>query len=882
MSTSTLGSSDSSSFALHKLPLSEMSSEGFSADADSAWRRLKPYRGPQTNVFEQQMVPSLAGAPTSSAASKSRAGRQARQQNHHNNHQQLVFHQTQQAAPLDQWASEIEAVQVASGGIYAATWTGAHNSADYIAFANSSRSKAEFRVYKPAYQQQGQQSSSSATASLKLDLVSSIKFPVAAKGSGSCGWYDNHVALPARDGSVAVFQWRKSSHSAGPVPIEEPSLATTLTYNSVPSSAPLATPRASQATGAGSHSPLLPQWCLSVDMVGNQVVGTRASENIVWNLERPNQPIWVRKVQTLTTGAPVAPPFGRIVKWAPATLWPQQANYARGGLDGSVKLFDIRQPSDSEAALVWANPLSTLGTGGGCAINSMAWCPFVGWWLCTAREDGVVSLWDLRWNGAAAVEIHNAPPQITDISWSPNSIDFIGISSLLRSSSALSVWNLRLPEHAVASISTTVAAAQKNEIGEDASNPLSTAPPMGGCCFIPGVSAVAPLLGVSASGGQLLSLRVNLEQMKRLSPLQPPIDSAAASPIPPNASSVAAAVLLKAPPKNKSVLTIEQNIYVRQFGVAFRAALELALSLRAEGRTQEANMVLANCYQRVGPEGLPPAIPRPAPAPGMVPAASSTVPATEYASSTKAQLEFYSYYIPPNYPDVMWPAVDPAVMFDIEILKMNLELEILKPHELERSTDDIIEFLNRSITTIDAQLLLKTLQTLRTSASFIAALNLGANVAKTYSEWLSGKNSTSNVPGLGARTGLFNPATTLVDTDGLGVLYFLNLMNAVMWPTLFESSDDYTAGKSFKVGAATSRGASASPASTISWTTSPEYSPIWGQNDLKITPEKLEKQLFLMKDFLAALWGSSKTSYVAHAPIYLFELRHKLNFVVSW
>jgi hypothetical protein len=384
---------------------------------------------------------------------------------------------------------------------------------------------------------------------------------------------------------------------------------------------------------------------------------------------------------------------------------------------------------------------------------------------------------------------------------------------------------------------------------------------MVGCCFVPGVSAIAPLLGVSASGGQLLSLRIQQDQLKRLTPVQPAaVADSSSSPIPAEPSPLPAAILTNQPPKNKAVRFIEQNIYVRQFGIAFKAALELALQLRTDGRTQEANMVLANCYQRVGPEGLPPAIPRPQPAFGIT-VAGSPVPASEYASSTASQLEFYSYYIPPNYPDVMWPAVDAAIMFDIEILKMNLELEILQPHELERTVDDVIEFLNRSITTIDAQLLLKTITSLRSSASFISALTLGANIARIYSDWNAGKNSTT-APGMGARTGLFSPATTLVDTDGLGTLYFLNLMNAVMWPTIFESNDDYTSGKSFKVGTTSSRSAaSASAASTtISWTTSPEYSPIWGQADLKITPEKLSKQLFLMRDFYQALWGSSKTS----------------------
>jgi len=38
-------------------------------------------------------------------------------------------------------------------------------------------------------------------------------------------------------------------------------------------------------------------------------------------------------------------------------------------------------------------------------------------------------------------------------------------------------------------------------------------------------------------------------------------------------------------------------------------------------------------------------------------------------------MEHYSYYIPPNYPDHLWPTVNNRVMFDIEVLKMNLELE---------------------------------------------------------------------------------------------------------------------------------------------------------------------------------------------------------------
>src|SRR5690606_9262110 len=40
-----------------------------------------------------------------------------------------------------------------------------------------------------------------------------------------------------------------------------------------------------------------------------------------------------------------------------------------------------------------------------------------------------------------------------------------------------------------------------------------------------------------------------------------------------------------------------------------------------------------------------------------------------------AELDEYSYFIPPNYPDHLWPEVDAAIMFKIQALKISLEID---------------------------------------------------------------------------------------------------------------------------------------------------------------------------------------------------------------
>lgn len=38
-------------------------------------------------------------------------------------------------------------------------------------------------------------------------------------------------------------------------------------------------------------------------------------------------------------------------------------------------------------------------------------------------------------------------------------------------------------------------------------------------------------------------------------------------------------------------------------------------------------------------------------------------------------MEQFSYFIPPNYPETLWPEVDAAIMFRIQDLKTSLEIE---------------------------------------------------------------------------------------------------------------------------------------------------------------------------------------------------------------
>jgi hypothetical protein len=80
-------------------------------------------------------------------------------------------------------------------------------------------------------------------------------------------------------------------------------------------------------------------------------------------------------------------------------------------------------------------------------------------------------------------------------------------------------------------------------------------------------------------------------------------------------------------------------------------------------------------------------------------------------------------------------------MFDIEMLKTNLELEQAVRNndaaEILRSADDIADFLRRSISSVDAVLLYKALALL-TGYDLIGALHLGSQIASIYADWQKG------------------------------------------------------------------------------------------------------------------------------------------------
>jgi hypothetical protein len=107
--------------------------------------------------------------------------------------------------------------------------------------------------------------------------------------------------------------------------------------------------------------------------------------------------------------------------------------------------------------------------------------------------------------------------------------------------------------------------------------------------------------------------------------------------------------------------------------------------------------------------------------------------------------------------------------------------------------------------------------------------------------------------------------STLTDTEGVGAQHFLNIVNLLLYPTVYEEDDVKkkkradvspdslnTAGRSFKL-------------------TTNKLNPFGLSldsgslgSDTKITAEKLSKQLAFLRDFYRLLWGPQHYSYVTH------------------
>lgn len=306
------------------------------------------------------------------------------------------------------------------------------------------------------------------------------------------------------------------------------------------------------------------------------------------------------------------------------------------------------------------------------AIRDIASNPFIPYWIATAGSDSMVNIWDIRTGKAPVIQLSNHLNSVNSISWSPVNCDILLSGG---SDRRFNVWNLRqAPYYVVGTVehldTSVVSVGFTNE------------------------RPFPPVFAVTASG----TIEHITLTPKFLNSMTPSLYGQ----------------------QRQAIKQVEKEIYTRNFEDGFRKAYNFALKLQSEEeRTVEANSLLSICYQRQPP--------------------------TEYSVAELARgpiitvdqflkdLEFFSYHIPPNYPDHLWPSVTQKLMFDIEVLKLNLELEqcIRKDDvkELLKMSSDIVEFLKRDPNSIKRELLTQILSILM-SYNYLATLDMGSQIAR--------------------------------------------------------------------------------------------------------------------------------------------------------
>jgi hypothetical protein len=220
-------------------------------------------------------------------------------------------------------------------------------------------------------------------------------------------------------------------------------------------------------------------------------------------------------------------------------------------------------------------------------------------------------------------------------------------------------------------------------------------------------------------------------------------------------------------PQKDAVKRVERAIFTRNFANGFQQAYQLAQKFLTENRISQANKLLNICYQRqaVTDPAFSAKIESAAPSAKSAATASQSAsssstntistasssgvlttgdanksaPVEMVATITKDQFEkdllFYSYYIPPNYPDHLWPAVDQKLMFSIEALKMSIDLEQFirdeDASELVKILPDVADFMKRDPTSVDIAILFRLFSVLL-PADFLASLELGHQLARVF------------------------------------------------------------------------------------------------------------------------------------------------------
>ena len=542
---------------------------------------------------------------------------------------------------------------------------------------------------------------------------------------------DNLIAIAMEDGSISLYNLKDSATRKF---IEEPKKIATLSVPAkvVGTSAPTMSTTLSSA-GVEKRSFPLPRQAIAMDLTANgpptSSSGTSSQRLMaqfqdaiyVWDTSRTDAPIQMLKTSVATT---------RSLRWCP--LASSHSHISRGSLSGTVKIYDLKARDPNVP--VWNVKKAHVG-----AIRDLTWNPFIPYWFATAGSDSVIQIWDTRFGGKPVRTLTDHSNSVNSVSWSPTNVDILASGGADR---RFKLWNLRAEPHCVISTLGLWDSSVQN-VGWVRTRPNP------------------PVFAVSATG----IVQACLPTPEFMLPMVPSLGG----------------------PQKDAIKQVERAIYTRNFATGFQRAYQLAQQFLAENRISQANKLLNICYQR--PDVTEPAFPKPPP-----PSLSSTATASSVsvlttqststtnlltvkssasaplsqmaqtasmlslneappklpppelkATITKDQFEqdllFYSYYIPPNYPDHLWPVVDQKLMFSIEALKMSIDLEQLirdeDSTELVKIQPDVADFMKRDPASMDIQLLFRLFAVLL-PADFLSSLELGYQLARVFT-----RNTTS-------------------------------------------------------------------------------------------------------------------------------------------
>lgn len=513
---------------------------------------------------------------------------------------------------------------------------------------------------------------------------------------------DNLIAIAMEDGSINLYNLKDTATRKF---IEEPKKIATLsapTKVAGINSTAMATSLSS--TGVEKRHFPTPRQALALDLTANGPPSAASSSSpqrllaqlqdsiYIWDVTRPESAI--HNLKTTVVSA-------RAVRWCP--LSPGHQHLSRGSTSGAVKIYDLKSRDPSTP--VWHVKKAHDGV-----VRSIAWNPFIPYWFATAGSDANIHIWDTRFGAHPVRTLLDHSNAVNSISWSPTNVDMLASGGADR---RFKLWNLRVePHYMISSLGLWDSAVVG--VGWTQTRPN------------------ASVFGVSATG----IVQACLPHSDFMLPMVPTLEDN----------------------QKDAIQKVERSIFTRNFADGFHKAYLLAQQYLAENRIAQANKLLNVCYQR--PEVAEPAFlkeksniaistvpavqaPTLAVSGSAAALAASEVPPkpkvdmhSRISKKTFEQdLAFYSYYIPPNYPDHLWPPVDQKLMFSIEALKMSIDLEQLirdeDSAELIKIVPDVADFMKRDPTSVDMPLLFRLFSVLL-PADFLSALELGHQLARVF------------------------------------------------------------------------------------------------------------------------------------------------------